>query len=81
MADYSHLWNDMSFAERQRLMPFELECQIRHVKGVRRMVVKAHKQLLTDIDYLVGNLEQNLERASSQSDTVTRPSDAAERAN
>lgn len=65
---FSHLWNDMPFDERLRLMPFEIESQIRHLKGARAIIVSGHNQTLAKMDKWIANLERSLRDHMSEQD-------------
>jgi hypothetical protein len=58
--DHSSLWNDLPLDERKRLMPYQIECQIRHLEQARRMAVNAHRRLLADIDGVIENCRRHL---------------------
>jgi len=59
--NHSHLWNDLPFDERKRLMPYQIECHIRHLEQARRMAVEAHQRLLADMDGVIANCKKALE--------------------
>lgn len=58
----SHLWNDLPFEERKRLMPYMLEAQILHVWQCKEKAIKAHKRHLQGLNDLIGNLERELNK-------------------
>jgi len=66
MTNYSHLWNDLPEEERKRLMPYQIECQIRHTKAARLKAVRAHERHLREIDELVKYLESRLKEIEAQ---------------
>lgn len=59
---HSHLWNDLPFEERKRLMPYQIQSQMLHVAQCRAKAVRAHKAHLKELDELYANLERGLNR-------------------
>lgn len=59
---HEHLWNNLPDDERKRLMPYELESQITHIKQVRQKVVDGHKRTLREIDDWIKSLEHSLKK-------------------
>lgn len=60
MSEYTHLWNDMPFDERKRLMPYMIETHILHLTQTRATIVAAHQCALREIDDQIKNLRQSL---------------------
>lgn len=60
--NHSHLWNDLPIEERNRLMPFELEVQLRHIASCRVKAVYAHKRHLKELDDWSGNILSELRK-------------------
>jgi predicted nuclease with RNAse H fold len=58
--DHSHLWNDLTFEERKRMMPYQIELHIRHLEQARRIMVAAHRKCLADIDDVISNCRNSL---------------------
>lgn len=48
--DYSHLWNDLPIAERERLMPYMLQIHMRHIRSCKQKAILAHQAYLADMD-------------------------------
>ena len=65
---HEHLWNDLPFEERHRLMPYATECQIRHYKQMRQLAVRNHRRTLAEIDKWISNLESELPKSSVNSE-------------
>ncbi len=60
---HSDLWNNLPDAERSRLHPFLIETHILHLEQTRQKIVRAHKELLADIDAQITNLRKSLSSA------------------
>ena len=65
MDKFDHLWNDLPESERHRLMPYQIEIQIRQLKQARKIVVEGHRRTLFGIDYWIKNLEVELAKTSA----------------
>ena len=63
--NHSHLWNDLSKEERKRLMPFELEVQLRHISSCRAKAVTAHKRHLKELDDWSKNRNRELTKITA----------------
>lgn len=59
---YKKLWNDLAIEERKRLMPYQIESQILHLRQGREVAVQNHKRHLRELDDWIKNLEQELLR-------------------
>lgn len=59
---YKKLWNDLAIEERKRLMPYQIESQILHLRQGREVAVRNHKRHLRELDDWIKNLEQELLR-------------------
>lgn len=57
---YSHLWNDMPLAEREKLYPHILSTHILHLKQTREKIVRHHKRLLDEIDEQIENIQRSI---------------------
>ena len=64
---HSHLWNDLPFEERARLMPYMIQVHIRHLEQARTLTVRAHRKHLHEIDDWIDNLKQDLAREEKES--------------
>jgi len=62
MNDFSHLWNDLPFEERTRLMPFLVEAQLRYIEQGKGIAIRAHKKYLSDVNILQKSLKQELKK-------------------
>ena len=60
MSQHSHLWNDMPFDERKRLMPHVIENHILHLTQTRTMIVAGHRATLDQLDSQIKNLRNDL---------------------
>lgn len=60
VSQHSHLWNDMPFDERKRLMPHMIENHILHLTQTRMMVVEGHRATLERLDSQIKNLRNDL---------------------
>lgn len=58
--DFKHLWNDMSFDERKRLMPYMIESQKLQIFQCKMKAIRAHKALMADFDDRVKLLNKEL---------------------
>jgi len=58
--DFDHVWNDMPFEERQRLMPHFLEAQILHIWQVKQKTIASHKKLLAELNDWENNIRNAL---------------------
>lgn len=59
---HTHLWNDLPYEERKRLMPHMIESQRRHILQCRKKAVDAHKKHMKSLDELVKNLDNELSK-------------------
>ena len=67
-SDFNHLWNDLPFDERTRLMPFMLETQLLHVWQGKEKAIRAHKSHMRELDSLIKNLNSELNKLKGESD-------------
>lgn len=65
--NHTHLWNDLPFDERSRLMPHQIESQILHLEQARLVFVSGHKRTLRELDSTISNLKDNLRRSEGAS--------------
>ena len=61
---HTHLWNDLPFEERQRMMPHMVESQWLHIWQVKRVAIKAHRRHMKELDDWMKNLEDELKKES-----------------
>lgn len=59
-SDFTHLWNDLSFDERKRLMPHMIESQKLHVWQCKQKAIKAHTRHMKELNDLLRNLDRKL---------------------
>lgn len=64
--NHSHLWNDLPFEERSRLMPYMIQIHIRHLEQARALTVRAHRKQLREIDDLIADLKSDLEKTERE---------------
>jgi hypothetical protein len=60
--NHSHLWNDMPFEERKRLMPFSIQTHILHLEQAKSVAVRAHRQHMQELDDWINNLRRSLSK-------------------
>lgn len=60
--NHTHLWNDLPYEERKRLMPHMIESQRRHIIQCRNKAVEAHKKHLKSLDEWVKSLDDELSK-------------------
>ena len=60
--EFSHLWNDLSFEERKRLMPHMIETQKLHIWQCKQKAKSAHKRHMKELDDWLKNLDSEIER-------------------
>jgi len=58
--DFTHLWNDLPYSERSRLMPYAILTQKRHLLQDKAKAIRSHKALLKDFNDHIKNLDQEL---------------------
>ena len=59
---HTHLWNDMPFEERERLMPYMIECQILHLEQAKIQIKRGHRRTMDSINSHIRNLKEELAR-------------------
>lgn len=59
--DFSHLWNEIPFEERNRLMPHVIETQRLHIWQCKQKAILAHKRLINEFDERLSNLNKELD--------------------
>ena len=60
LINFSHLWNDMPFEERKRLMPHMIEAQKLHILQCKNKAIEAHKRHMKELDDWIANLDREL---------------------
>jgi len=63
VSDFSHLWNDLPFSERARLMPYMMETHKRHVMQCKQRAVNAHKRHMKELNSLIAELDREIDKA------------------
>lgn len=63
---HAHLWNNLPFEERSRLMPYMIQTHIRHLEQARALAVRAHRRQLREIDDWIANLRSDLTKATKE---------------
>ena len=58
--DFNHLWNNLPFEERKRLMPHMIESQKLHIWQCKQKAIKAHKAHMTELNNWIKNLDSEL---------------------
>jgi hypothetical protein len=66
VSQHSHLWNDMPFDERKRLMPYAIETHILHLTQTRAMIVEGHRATLDRLDSQIKNLRNDLAKRDEE---------------
>ena len=61
--NFDHLWNDLPFDERKRLMPHMVEAQKLHIWQCKQKSIAAHKRHMKELDAWLSNLNKELKRA------------------
>lgn len=70
MNAHTHLWNDMPFAERKRLMPYMIEAQILHAEQAKLVMVRNHKRAMDEMNALIKNLNECLRKETAEDANV-----------
>ena len=60
MSDNDHLWNDLPFDERKRLMPHMIEAQIKHINQCKEKAKASHRAHMSELNSWLKNLESEL---------------------
>lgn len=61
-SDFSHLWNDLPYEERMRLMPYSIQSQLLHIWQCKLTAIAAHKAHMKELDDWAKNLSRELEK-------------------
>ncbi len=64
-SDFTHLWNDLPYEERERMMPYMIESQKLHLWQCKKKAIEAHKAHMTVLNDWMANLDQELSKLSS----------------
>lgn len=64
-SDHTHLWNDMPFEERDRLMPHAMESQLKHIWQCKQKAIQAHKRHMKELDDWMANIKRELDKIES----------------
>jgi hypothetical protein len=57
---HTHLWNDLPQEERERLMPYEIESQKRHILQFKAVAIRNHQRHMRELDDWIKNLDREL---------------------
>ena len=60
--DFTHLWNDMSYDERKRLIPHAIESQKLHIIQCKEKAIESHKKLINEYNEWINNLDNELNK-------------------
>lgn len=60
--DFTHLWNDLPFEERSRMMPYMVESQKLHIIQTKQKAIDAHNRQMREIDEWIKNLDRELDK-------------------
>jgi hypothetical protein len=60
--NFSHLWNDLPYDERERLMPHMVERQKLHVWQCKQKAIAAHKRHMKELDDWLSSLDAELSK-------------------
>lgn len=58
--NHSHLWNDLPFEERKRLMPYQIQNHILHLEQAREFAVRSHKRHMKELEDWIANCRESL---------------------
>ena len=64
--NHTALWNDMSYEERSRLMPYMIENHMLHICQSKEKAIAAHKAHMRQIDSLLRNLKLELDKLNTK---------------
>jgi len=59
---FTHIFNDLSFAERDRLSPYLIENQKFHVWQCKQKAIEAHKKHMKKLDDWMNSLDGELNK-------------------
>jgi len=60
--EHDYLWNDLPFEERKRLMPYEMESQLRNIWKCKQKAIEAHKRHMKELDDWMCNIKRDLDK-------------------
>ena len=60
--NFTNLWNDLPFAERDRLAPYLIETQKLHIWQCKMKAISLHKKHMKELDDWMNNLDAELRR-------------------
>ena len=58
--NFDHLWNNLPFEERKRLMPHMIESQKLHIYQCKIKAIRVHKRHMKELDDWLSNLDREL---------------------
>ena len=61
-SNFNHLWNDLPFEERQRLIPHMIESQKLHIWQCKQKAIDAHEAQMKVLDDWMNNLDRELKK-------------------
>jgi hypothetical protein len=61
-SDYSHLWNDLPYEERRRMMPHAIMTHILHLEQAKAIAVRAHRRHMQELNDWINNLREDLRK-------------------
>lgn len=64
MGKHDHLWNDLPYEERKRLMPYSIETHILHLEQAKNLATRAYRNQIREIDDWINNLKESLRKES-----------------
>ena len=65
-SDFNHLWNDLPFDERKRLMPHMLESQRLHIWQCQQKAIVAHNSHMKELNEIIKTLTSEIEKYSKE---------------
>lgn len=65
---HTHLWNDLPYDERCRLMPYMVETHILHLEQMKIDIERHHRKQINAINGHIRNLKQSLSKLEGESE-------------
>jgi len=60
MSEFDNRFNNLTFKERQNLMPYLIEANIRHVEQCKIKAVNSHRKLMDDYNEHIKSMKGSL---------------------
>ena len=60
--NFDHLWNNLPFEERERMMPHMIESQKLHIWQCKQKAILAHKKHMKELDTWMASLDSELSK-------------------